>query len=149
MLCLLRSIGAHRDHFVRHLSVSLSVCPSVCPFGSHTFLVVTHSYVSQATLAFLGMLPLCLYYFAYLRNILYEMLMKCDFWQELYALVSCNLYLSCILKGNDIFVYHLHDRATVLSLADVVELKWMWDPKVKKVATVNPILYLWLHFIMF
>ena len=37
-LCRLRSIPAHRDHFVRHLSVRLS--------GSHTFLVVKHSYVS-------------------------------------------------------------------------------------------------------
>ena len=46
-LCHLRSIAAHRDHFVRRLSV----CP-VC------FLVVTHSYVSQATRAFLWMLPL-------------------------------------------------------------------------------------------
>ena len=27
--------------------------------GSHTFLEVTYSYVSQATHAFLGMLPLC------------------------------------------------------------------------------------------
>ena len=51
----LRSIAAHRDHFVRRLSVR----PCVCLLGSHTFLVVTHSYVSQATHAFLGMLPLC------------------------------------------------------------------------------------------
>ena len=50
-LCPLRSRAAHRDHFVRQLSVCLS--------GSHTFLVVTYSYVSQATHAFLGMLPLC------------------------------------------------------------------------------------------
>ena len=54
---------AHRDHFIRRLSVRpsvcLSVCVSVCLYGSHTFLVVTHSYVSQATHAFLGMLPLC------------------------------------------------------------------------------------------
>ena len=50
-LCRLRSIAAHRDHFVRRLSVCLS--------GSHTFLVVTHIYVSQATHAFIGMLPLC------------------------------------------------------------------------------------------
>ena len=28
-LCRLRSIAAHRDHFVRHLSVCLSVRPSV------------------------------------------------------------------------------------------------------------------------
>ena len=35
---------------------------SVCLSGSHAFLVVTHtcSYVSQATHAFIGMLPLCL-----------------------------------------------------------------------------------------
>ena len=50
-LCRLRSIAAHKDHFVRRLSVCLS--------GSHTFLVVMHSYVSQATHAFLEMLPLC------------------------------------------------------------------------------------------
>ena len=56
-LCLLRSIAAHRDHFVRRLSV----CACVCLSDSHTFLIVTHSYVSQATHAFLGMLPLCLY----------------------------------------------------------------------------------------
>ena len=43
-LCRLRSIAAHRDHFVRRLSV----CPAV-----------THSYVSQVTRAFIGMLPLC------------------------------------------------------------------------------------------
>ena len=54
-LCRLRSIAAHRDHFVRRLSV----CACVCLFDSHTFLIVTHSYVSQATHAFLGMLPLC------------------------------------------------------------------------------------------
>ena len=50
-LCLLQSIAAHRDNFVRRLSVRLSACLS----GSLTFLVV---YVWQATHAFLGMLPL-------------------------------------------------------------------------------------------
>ena len=59
ILCPLRSITAHRDHFVRRLSVCPSVCARVRLSGSHTFLVVTHSYVSQATRAFLGMLPLC------------------------------------------------------------------------------------------
>ena len=54
-LCRLRSIAAHRDHFVRRLSV----CACVCLSDSHTFLIVTHSYVSQATHAFLGMLSLC------------------------------------------------------------------------------------------
>ena len=53
-LCRLQSIAAHRDHFVRRLSVLYSHF-----LGSHTFLVVTHSYVSQATHAFLGLLPLC------------------------------------------------------------------------------------------
>ena len=53
-LCRLRSIAAHGDHFVWHLSVRLSICLS----GSHTFSVVMHSYVSQATHTFLGMLPL-------------------------------------------------------------------------------------------
>ena len=65
-LCRLRSIAAHRDHFVRRLSVCL--CPSVCLSGSHTFLVVTHSYVSQATHAFLGMLPLCLNEFLFINE---------------------------------------------------------------------------------
>ena len=58
-LCRLWSITAHRDHFVRRLSVRPSVrpsvCLSVCLSGSHTFLVVTHSYVLQST-----QLPLCL-----------------------------------------------------------------------------------------
>ena len=57
-LCRLRSIAAHRDHFVRRLFV----CACVCLSDSHTFLIVTHSYVSQATHAFLGMLPLCFLY---------------------------------------------------------------------------------------
>ena len=52
-LCCLRSIAAHRDHFVRPLSFHSSVCLSFI----HTFLVVTHSYVWQATHAFFGMLP--------------------------------------------------------------------------------------------
>ena len=44
-------MGAHGYHFVQRLSMC------VCLSGSHTFLVVTHSYVSQATHAFLGLLP--------------------------------------------------------------------------------------------
>ena len=47
---------AHKDNFVWRLSIRMSVCLS----DSHNFLVVMHSYVSQATHAFLGMLPLCL-----------------------------------------------------------------------------------------
>ena len=56
-LCCLRSIAAHRDHSVWHLSVRQSVCLS----GSHTFLVVTLSCVAHARHAFLRMLPLFLY----------------------------------------------------------------------------------------
>ena len=54
-LCRLRSIATHRDHFVRRPSVCLSV--RLSHFVCHTF----QSYVSQATHAFLGMLPLFLY----------------------------------------------------------------------------------------
>ena len=50
-LCRLRSIATHRDHFFRRLSV----CPSVC---LSVRLSHSQSYVSQATRAFLGMLPL-------------------------------------------------------------------------------------------
>ena len=53
-LCRLWSIATHRDLFVRRLTV----LPCVCLSRSHTFLVVTHSYVSQVTHAFLRMLPL-------------------------------------------------------------------------------------------
>ena len=51
-LCRLLSIAAQRDHFVRRLSVRLSVCLSVC----HTFYVVTLSYKSDpyVTLCFAG-----------------------------------------------------------------------------------------------
>ena len=54
-LCRLRCIAALRDHFVRHLSVRPSVCVYVRLSSSHTFFVVTHSYVLQETPAFLGM----------------------------------------------------------------------------------------------
>ena len=53
-LCRLRSIATHRDHFVRP-----SVCLSVRLSHSHT-------YVSQATHAFLGMLPLFFHKHVYL-----------------------------------------------------------------------------------
>ena len=42
-----------------HIRISLCPASVVCLSGSHTFLVVRHSYVSQATHAFLRMLPLC------------------------------------------------------------------------------------------
>ena len=56
ILCRLWSIVAQGDHFVRCLSVRVCVCASVCLSGSHTFLVMTLSYVWQATHAFLWML---------------------------------------------------------------------------------------------
>ena len=59
LLCRLRSIAAHTNHFLQRLSVCLSVCVCVHMSGSHTFLVVTNSYVLQATHAFRRMLPLC------------------------------------------------------------------------------------------
>ena len=45
IFCRLRSIAAHRDNFVRRLFVCLSVCLSVYLSGSHTFLVVTDTYI--------------------------------------------------------------------------------------------------------
>ena len=86
VLCRLRSIAAHRDHFVRRLSV----CACVCLSDSHTFLIVTHSYVSQATHAFLGMLPLCLF------------LISCNgpFNRAIIQLSNCPLEVKCIYSPN-------------------------------------------------
>ena len=55
-------VGCHlvSDIFVspaKHSSTLSRVCLSLCLSGNHIFFVVTHSYVSQATLASLGMLP--------------------------------------------------------------------------------------------
>ena len=57
---------AQRHIGITFSSVCVSVRPCVCLSvrlsmrlsGSHTFLIFTHSYVSEATHAFLGMLPL-------------------------------------------------------------------------------------------
>ena len=57
--CVACEAQLHRDPFVRRLSVCLS--------GSHTFLVDTLNYVSQAH-AFLGMLLLCLILVYYPNN---------------------------------------------------------------------------------
>ena len=82
MLCRLRSIATHRDHFVRRLSVRPSVCLSVRPS------VTPQSYVSQATHAFLGMLPLYLL-FAF---------------RLLFVLVSTIVYFVFILRP----IWNLH-----------------------------------------
>ena len=78
LLCRLRIIAAHRDHFVRRLSVR----PSVCLSGSHTFLVVTHSYVLQATHAFLRMLPLC-----FLCCCFNRLSIQCDWMLQMFSLL--------------------------------------------------------------
>ena len=57
--------------------VCLSVRLSVCPSGSHTFLVVTHSYVSQ-------MLPICLQIF-----VIRCLLRKCSFCSIVQIFMSC------------------------------------------------------------
>ena len=85
LLCPLRSIAAHRDHFVRRLSVHACVCLS----GSHTFLVVTHSYVSQATRAFLGMLPLC---FVFSTWLLTSSASECKYKQHHIHFSTCTLW---------------------------------------------------------
>ena len=97
-LCRLRSIAAHRDHFVRHLSV----CPSVCLSNSHTFLIVTHSYVSQATDAFLGMLPLCFtklvffFNFVKIKQTPKTLLRKWEYYRENYPPVFKVLPTFCV-----------------------------------------------------
>ena len=70
-LCRLRSIAEHRDHFVRRL-----LCVFLSVRYSHTFLLVMHSYVSQATHAFLGMLSLCLTIILRTRNGCFNMYLK-------------------------------------------------------------------------
>ena len=65
LLCRMWSIATHRDHFVRRPSVCLSARPSVTLFcHTSTF----QSYVSQATHAFLGMLPLFFVLTTYYRK---------------------------------------------------------------------------------
>ena len=63
-------------------SICLSVGLSVCLSGSHTFLVGMHSYVSQATHVFLGMLPLCLDFYKLMS--LYFMLLKLSHYNEVW-----------------------------------------------------------------
>ena len=78
-LCRLGSIAAHRDHFVRHLSVCL------CLSCRHIFLVVMHSYIClQVTGVLPGMLPLCLWqvFFLSKNNIRVLVLFK-KFWLSL------------------------------------------------------------------
>ena len=72
----------------RHIGITLS---GVCLSGSHTFLVVTHSYVSQATHAFCGMLPLFTNHFAIIlcrQGRLVFWWFVCPF-VCLYAITSC------------------------------------------------------------
>ena len=57
VLCRLRSIAVHRDNFVWRLSVRSSV-RSVVTLSWNRHTMLTHSYVSQATHAILGMPPL-------------------------------------------------------------------------------------------
>ena len=63
----------------------VSVCPSVCMSGSHTFLVVTHSYVSQATRAFLGMLPLLVCWMISRSMTLWHWLCQCGIYAKRFS----------------------------------------------------------------
>ena len=91
-LCHLRSIAAHRDHIVLCLSHS----PSVCLSGSHTFLVITLSYISQATHAFLGMLPFWLLIYLVSFTILGGASMHhyCGLHLRIYKTPTCEKFLS-------------------------------------------------------
>ena len=89
IFCRLRSIAAHRDNIFRRLSV----CPSVCLSGSHTFLVVTHSYVSQATHAFLEISFLVSYIVWLIYN---SAFIAITFWFEnfnIYLLLFCEIHM--------------------------------------------------------
>ena len=77
-------------------------CLSVGLSASHTFLVVTHSYVSQVTHAFLGMLPLC--YKIHLTNVLCSLNVRCTYyapvlhWRHIVIRLSVHLSVClCIL----------------------------------------------------
>ena len=71
----------------------------VCLSSSHTFLVVTQSYVSQATHAFLGMLPLC---FKYL-NIFYFNFSWNGIGHKFLQHYMCSLPITCIDIFNHFF----------------------------------------------
>ena len=60
--CRLWSIAAHRDHFVRHLSVNPSVSPVVTLFWQLRMVVICFWYsgIAMFRRRFLGMLPLFL-----------------------------------------------------------------------------------------
>ena len=100
--------------------------------GSHTFLVVTHSYVSHVTHAFLGMLPLC-FLFCFVYNFISTFNSYGGFFLQIWTLVSitqgyCHLtditgtfeigMSKCIALCNNItnwsklpfyaFVFHMH-----------------------------------------
>ena len=93
-LCRLRIIAAHRDHFVQRLSVCLSV---------HNFVVVTHSYASQATHAFLPMLPLCL-----LQAVLLHYIAK------IHANIHWDLnFLTPSIEPEHVFQYCTHNIAAL------------------------------------
>ena len=81
-------------------SALCGICLSVrsCVSGSHTFLVVTHSYVLQVTHAFLGMLPLCFLY-TWPNNLQYRILYQ----------------LSCALADSFWLSWCHHDMWAILS----------------------------------
>ena len=86
---------------------------SVCLSGSHTFLVVRHSYVSQATHAFLGMLPLCFLFFA--------MGGSCS--------LTCCILLICISEDSHVKIKGLQSIPNInnayLSLSETSHVKLM------------------------
>ena len=96
------SIAAQRDHFLRRLSV----CPSLCLSSSHTFLVVTPSHVSQATHAFLGMLPLCCLLQVYAMYPDFDLTDRRDFIRDTVKEVNLKFFLE---SNFTVFAPALHD----------------------------------------
>ena len=115
LLCHLLCIAAHRD-----------VGPSVRLSGSHTFLVVTHSYVSQATHVLIGMLPLCILiptvmcFTQMTVTLSSSMLLKGD--NNLNKFVGTDyLFFPHALTDYNIF-RHTKDRIFIFSMTDIYQV---------------------------
>ena len=108
-------------------SVRPSVYRSICLSGSHTFLVVRHSYVSQATNAFLGMLPLCSYFTC-------ALLLTRPFtsYHNFYAPKSidiCLVYLSVVNFNLRYNFWKVRDRVFIFGLHTPLMMPFQMTPR--------------------
>ena len=110
----------------KHSGTYGSLCPgSVCLSDSQTFLVVTHSYVSQATHAFLGMLPLCFCLHFEMKGLGSRVnLVKHEaFLKDLHA--TCVLSYSNVKKKEEVyFVPYIYAKATNKALVEKINVNF-------------------------